>query len=560
MFFYTRFAVFFILSILLVACQSDEKNKGSILYRNDSISVTRLIQKGNSIYSQKANYSDFAKSLELYDSAWQIATRTNDTILLAQTLFAKGRAYDAINNNPQKTIDYYTEAARLYALLPAEQIKALYIKHLVAHSYDKVQDSSNCIKILKELYKDIVTKPDSVKKEMRFTVEMALISTVVKNYVFADSILQQLTKREWITNCSTEYDYLNHYYLAKAKINVQYIKNYNALYIDSLETVFTKSRNLNDSIFYSNELWALYKTMGNKAKENYYLNLNTTLFNKFNSPEIVRETKDKLSKIELGAVEEKRKAEIEIAESRKLFIYILLGLLGIISLLAFFLQKRNKEIRRKQKEVVSINQQLQQKNLQNELLNKEIQHRVKNNLQMLISLVYMQENNTQTGEIKKNMQNIRLRIESIANLHQQLMEQTDEVDLKKYIQYLVSNATTIIADNKKVITYLQIEPIQVSQRISFPLGLIINEWVTNSVKHAQQVNDVLEIAVSIANSNNVIKVNYKDNGKPETVKATKKTLGMEIVTILTGQLEGTLVNNNDNFFTYELTIPLIDGE
>lgn len=552
-----RLPVLLMVNLLLFSCNSKSKRNPE-QYRKDSALVAHYINKGDSIYKLKNSYNNFAKSLELYDSAWQVASRTNDTGLLAASVFAKGRAYDAINNNPQKTIDFYSEAARLYATMPEQQKKALYIKHLVAHSFDKVQDSANCIRILTELFTEIRTKPDSVKRELSFTVEMALISTVVGNYELANSILQFLTRREWIKNDSTEYDYLNHYYLVKARTDVRYKHNFNSAYIDSLEHIFAKSRNLNDSVYYSNELWELNRVTGNRAKEAYYLNLNNEVYNKFNSPENVREVRDKLAKMEIATVEAKRLAELEKAKIRKRFIYVLSGLLVVISLLAIFLVRRNREIRHKKNEVVNINRELYQKNLQNELLNKEINHRVKNNLHMIMSLVYMQENNSNSEEVKENMQNIRLRIESIAKLHQQLMEQTEVVDLKKYIQYLVSNAANLMADSRKVITCLNIESIPVPQKISFPLGLIINEWVTNSIKYAVPDDGALEISVSIVNDNG-IKVSYRDNGRKPAESNSKKSLGLEIVQILIEQMEGDLETAPDNRFAYQLNIPLLHG-
>ncbi|MFZ1529737.1 MAG: sensor histidine kinase [Ferruginibacter sp.] len=522
-------------------------------FKQDSALVSAYIHKGDSIYAQKNSFSSFSKSLELYDSAWRVAAKANDTSLLAQAIFAKGRAYDAINNNPQKTINYYTEAAKLYTTLPGNESKALYIKHLVAHSYDKVQDSANCIKTLKELYSEIISKPDSVKKQLHFIPEMALISTVVKNYVLADSILKHLTKREWIKNDSTEYDYLNHYYLTKAKINVLQYRNYNSPFMDSIENVFAHSRNLNDSTYYSNELWELYKAMGNKAKEGYYLQLNNTVFNKFNSPESVRETKEKLAKMEVAAAEEKEKAATEKARSRTLLSYLLAIFLAAIGVFSFFLNRKNKQAK-------IANQLLQQKNQQNELLNKEIHHRVKNNLEMIASLVYMQERNTKTEEVKENMQNISLRIESIANLHHQLMEQSDAVDLKIYIQQLVGNITHLLGDNKNVLTYLEIEPLVIPQKISFPLGLIINEWITNSIKYAVPATAPLAIFIEIHNGDTEIKVNYRDNGKPLTVKPDKKSLGLDIVTLLTAQLKATVKTDAKNIFAYHLTIPVDNGK
>jgi two-component sensor histidine kinase len=552
--------IYILLICILAACNSSYKKENSQRFQQDSALVVQLIKQGDSIYAQKANFSTFSKSLDLYDTAWHIAQQTADTNLIATAIFAKGRAYDAMNSNPQKTIDYYTQAAQLFAAMPNKEIKALYIKHLVAHSYDKVQDSINCIKVLKELYAEILHKPDNLKQQMQFIAEMALISTEVKNYVLADSILQHLTKREWIKNDSTEYDYLNHYYLTKARIAVYSEGNAVTPYIDSVETNFNQSKNLGDSMYYSSQLWSLYKAVKNTNKENYYLQLNNAIFNTFNTPENIRQTQSKLAKLEVAAVETQRIAELEKAHIRKRYFYALAALLAIISVLALFLNKRNKEIKRKQKEVQISNEQLQQKNLQNELLNKEIHHRVKNNLQMIMSLVNMQENNTHTNEVKENMQAISLRIESIANLHQQLMEQADEVDLKKYVQHLVNNLSNILGDGKKIITHLQIEPIKVSQKISFPLGLIINEWITNSVKYARPATGFLEIKIELDYDNEKIKVNYADNGEPQVTRPEKKSLGLDIVNILTQQLDGTIETPPQNIFNYQLTIPLNNGE
>jgi two-component sensor histidine kinase len=557
---YLRNPISVLFVFLIVACNSASKKNNPQTLKNNRALVLQLIKKGDSIYAQKSDYSTFSKSLELYDTAWQIAVNTNDTSLIAATVFAKGRAYDAINSNPQKTIDYYSQAAVLYTKVPDNEIKALYIKHLVAHSYDKIKDSINCIKSLHELYAKILPMPDSLKKKMLFIAEMALISTEVKNYVLADSILQHLTKREWIKNDSREYDYLNHYYLTKARIDVKLHQNTTTSYLDSVEKVLATCRNLSDSMYYSSQLWDLYKTLKNSNKTSYYLQLNNTAFNKFNSPEKVSEAQAKLSKMEVAAIEMQRKMELEKSRIRNRYFYVLIGLLGIISLLALFLVKRSKEIKRKNSEVLVANAELHQKNIQNEILNKEIHHRVKNNLEMIASLVYMQERNTDTEEVKENMQNISLRIESIANLHHQLMEQSDSVDIKIYIQQLVANVSQLLGDNKKVLTHLEIQPIVTPQKISFPLGLIINEWITNSVKYAVPATAPLTIFIEIHNGDNEIKVNYRDNGKPQTVKPNKKSLGLDIVNLLTAQLKATIKTNAENIFTYHLIIPIDNGE
>ncbi len=553
-----RIFYFILIALAFIACNTSLKKSDPQTIAQSKILIDQMIKKGDSIYSLKSDYGNFSKSLELYDSAWQIAVKTKDNSLIANTIFAKGRAYDALNSNPQKTIDHYTEAAKLFATQTNNEIKALYIKHLVAHSYDKVKDSANCSKILNELYNDILPKPDTSKKKMQFIAEMALISTEVKNYELANKILQNLTQRNWIKNDSTEYDYLHHYYLTQARINVYNLKNVNSPYIDSLEIVFAKSKNLSDSMYYSSELYSLLKASGSK-KANKYLELNNKVFNKFNTPENVRATEVKLAKLEVAAIETERKLEREKSALKTKSMYVLTILLSTITILALFLNKRNKTIRKKQNEVENFNKQLQQKNLQNEVLNKEIHHRVKNNLQMIMSLVNMQEYTTDKDEVKESMQAISLRIESIAKLHEQLMEQSDKVDLKNYVNQLVSNLSVVIGDGKQIMTHLHIEPIVVSQKISFPLGLIINEWITNSIKYAQPKQEILALNLKIETVDENIELVYEDNGVPQLNTKLNKSLGLSIVNLLVQQLEGKLDKKTENNFKYKLTIPNKNG-
>ena len=522
--------------------------------------IDSLIREGNGIYAQKKSYNGFMQSMELYDVAWQKAVLIKDSLYLARTVYAKGRAYDAINSNPQKTIEYYSEAARLYKGIPQQYNKALYIKHLVAHAYDKIGDSTHCIGVLQSLYDEIATKSDSEKINLPFTAEMALISTEVKNYAMSNAILKNLTKRDWIKNDPGMYDYLNHYYLTKARIEVFGNNNGNTVYLDSLALVYQNSKNISDSIYFGKELHKLYKHARRLDKEGEFLKISRDLEEKYFVQSSMTKANDKILKMETASIEQKREVEQKQAEQRKTYIILLSVFLSIITFLSFFLYRKNKEVNEKKNETLLINKALSIKNIQNELLNKEIHHRVKNNLQMILSLVYMQERNSESDEVKENMQNIRLRIESIAELHQQLMEEADVVDFRRYIQQLVANVSNLLGDDKKVLTYLEIQALKVPQKISFPLGLIINEWITNSIKYAQPTTTPLTIGIEIFNGNNEIKVRYRDNGEPQTEKPNKKALGLSIVHLLLAQLNATLKQDAENIFNYDVIIPFTDGE
>jgi two-component sensor histidine kinase len=549
-------AILYIFLFFTTACNSNYgSNSNSIIH--DSTVVVQYITKGNEIYATKTGYNAYTTSMLYYDSAWQIAQNSNSDLLIGASYFAKGRAYDAWNKEPQKTIEYYKLATKYYEKIPYKFERSLYLKHLVAHSYDKIKDSSSCITELTDIYKTIVALPDTTKQRLQFSAEMALISTEVKNYALADSILINITKRQWIQNDPETYDYLNHYYLTQSRINVYGKNNYTTPYLDSLEKVYKASKNLSDSIYFSDELRQIYLATNNSKKQSFYDNEYRRLFFIMNNPHSIAESQKKLDAIETAATEKEIKLVKQNLQIRKYITWALIAIALIISSLLYFLYKRNIQIQKKRNELYQVNNDLKEKSVQNELLNKEIHHRVKNNLQMIMSLVYMQERNSNDNEVKENMQNIRLRIESIANLHEQLMHQSDTIDLNSYIHQLVSNVSKLLNDNKNIITNLQIAPIQVSQKISFPLGLIINEWITNSVKYAATKGTSLEIGIEITNGNNQITINYKDNGIAQTNVAEKKSLGLNIVQLLVAQLNATLTTASNNDFMYNLVIPIV---
>ncbi len=551
----------YLLLTVLFSCNTKEKgNQKTDVKYQDSLAVFDFINQGNEVYKRKDNNVSFTESMDWYDKAQTAAENSGDSLLIAAAIYAKGRAYDALNTNPQKTIDYFTEAARLYAKFPEKEARALYIKHLVAHSYDKVNDSANCVNTLNNLFAEINNKPDSIKQKYPFTAEMALISTVVRNYNLADTILTNLTKRQWIKNDSTEYDYVNHYYLTKARIDVFGKKKKNSLYLDSLQTVLRQAKNLSDSVFYSNELVEMYEQIGDQNKTNFFLRLYQNAYNKFHSPDKLRIAEDKLSKLETQRIEDKRKAAEDAAEKRQRYNFFLVGLLSIISILSVFLYKRNVMVKKKNKETELLNKELGIKNEQNEFLNKEIHHRVKNNLQMVMSLVEMEERHTESDEVKEKMQNIGLRIESISKLHQQLMEQTDVVNLKEYIGLIVKNITSVIGDGKKLILNLDVQDIRVPKKISLPLGLLINEWITNSIKYAQTKDETIELKLDIHNGNNQVSVNYSDNGLAAYESSNNNGLGLKIIKILIAQLKAQEIKTEHNPFEYKLKIPITNEE
>lgn len=542
--------------LLLFACHNFAPQKEENQYSIDSTAVVQYIKKGNKIYATHTGLNAFAKSMLYYDSAWQIAYKTQDTFLLAVSYFAKGRAYDAWNNEPQKTIECFEQAAQLYKHLPEKYYHYLYINELIAHAFEKNKDSSNAIKTLVFTYGELIGQSDSTKKEMNFIPQMALVSTEVHNYLFAEKILDSLYKREWIVNDSESYNYLDYYYLTKARIEVYAYHKKESPYIDSFERVFYQCKNLSDSTYYAFQLHELYQSIGNDEKKYWYAQKHIEYDKRYNNLNSVVAFQKTLNQIERANILKQMELEQKRLHTQSIFLWLLSLLILVITSLGIFLYKRNKEIAINRNELFKLNNELHKKNQQNELLNKELHHRVKNNLQMILSLIYMQERNIQTDEAKQNLQEIRLRIESIAALHRQLIDQAEDlVDLKKYVAQMLHSVINLVANGQNVITHLEIEEVKMGTKISFPLGLILNELFTNSIKYAGGHNGIIEITLSIQQQKDHILIAYKDSGKALLASEIKSGLGLNIIKLLCAQINASISHAEHNYFEYHFSIP-----
>jgi len=182
-----------------------------------------------------------------------------------------------------------------------------------------------------------------------------------------------------------------------------------------------------------------------------------------------------------------------------------------------------------------------------EILLKEIHHRVKNNLQIISSLIVLQEqyiNDEKVSDIFKEFQN---RIKVMALIHQSLYnsKNLNKIDLSTYVKKLVNNLFKIYSvDSQKINLQLNIEDIDLKLDKAIPFGLIINELVTNSLKHAFSKNENGIIGVSLKKKrNNRILLDVYDNGKglpKELNYKDSESLGLNLIHTMTKQINGKI--------------------
>lgn len=188
-----------------------------------------------------------------------------------------------------------------------------------------------------------------------------------------------------------------------------------------------------------------------------------------------------------------------------------------------------------------------------EILLKEIHHRVKNNLQIISSLIVLQTQYIKDERILHIFKDFQSRIKVMALIHQALYnsENLNKICISEYIKNLVNNLyKAYSANSKQIKLQLNIENIDLSLDNAIAWGLIINELVSNSLKHAFSKNEEGKIIVTLKKTiNNRIVLDVYDNGIgfPKDVDyKSSDTLGLKLISTITKQMDGKISIERNN--------------
>jgi PAS domain S-box-containing protein len=192
-----------------------------------------------------------------------------------------------------------------------------------------------------------------------------------------------------------------------------------------------------------------------------------------------------------------------------------------------------------------------------EILLREIHHRVKNNLQIIASLLRLQEGSVNDEMVEVLMES-EGRVKTMAMVHEKLYQSPSftDINFKEYIQRLVQDLYSSYAINTHDIrTSLDIEDINLNIDTSIPLGLIINELMTNSIKHAFNEGKG-EIKIILRSKWDEYELIVSDSGKgiPKDLDfRTTSSLGLQIVNSLVSQIDGKITLDRINGTKFQIT-------
>lgn len=230
-------------------------------------------------------------------------------------------------------------------------------------------------------------------------------------------------------------------------------------------------------------------------------------------------------------------------------------------------QERTKELRlQKEKAILDteiINKQrnkIEQSLKEREALLKEIHHRVKNNLQIIASLLYLQSGKFENEDFKQVLQEGQGRVRSMALIHQKLYENEDlkSIVFDEYLPELLQEIRSSFGASAKAVDIkIDCTDVLIDVETAIPIGLIINELTTNSFKYAFDPYQAGTLQVSMRNVDDKIILDFYDNGKgiPQDFNINKtRSLGLRLVKMLCIQLEADYLLEPDNGTHFQMSL------
>ncbi|MFQ5721751.1 MAG: sensor histidine kinase, partial [Candidatus Aminicenantales bacterium] len=226
-------------------------------------------------------------------------------------------------------------------------------------------------------------------------------------------------------------------------------------------------------------------------------------------------------------------------------------------------EQAQREITERKRVEVQLSESLKEK----EVLLKEIHHRVKNNMQIISSLLRLQSWHIKNRKMKDVFEVSQSRIKSMVLIHEKLYQSQDlaRIDFYDYIKSLTNSLFSTYRVGLETITFkLDIKKVYFDINTAIPLGLIINELVSNSLKYAfpeqkawgKADNSKAEIFLSLRSDEGRVSLIVRDNGvglpKDFDFKKTE-SMGLQLVNDLVAQLDGTIDLQEEGGTSFKIT-------
>ncbi|MFH0925460.1 MAG: sensor histidine kinase [bacterium] len=225
----------------------------------------------------------------------------------------------------------------------------------------------------------------------------------------------------------------------------------------------------------------------------------------------------------------------------------------------------NKELQKENLELVQVQEKLQLSLKEKGTLLKELHHRVKNNMQLISSLIRLEFRSITDKNITNIIAQLQRYIKSISLIHEKLYHAKDFINLD-FNEYLHELTNSLLyshrIDRNRIVLKIDLDQLNLKANLAIPFGLIISELISNSLKYAFPDNRQGKIKISLRIVENVLELIFADNGVglPEDLDIkTVKTLGLQLVNIIvTDQLHGKITVDRQEGTCFKISFKIND--
>ncbi|MFD0963145.1 sensor histidine kinase [Pseudofulvibacter geojedonensis] len=208
------------------------------------------------------------------------------------------------------------------------------------------------------------------------------------------------------------------------------------------------------------------------------------------------------------------------------------------------------------KELRRVNKVLVKRNEEKTMMMNETHHRVKNNLQMVNTLLRLQASKINDKHIVSMFKETRSRVMTIAALHEKMyqIDSIQSINAKEYITRLTNDIVENFTVDKKIETDIEIEEIEIPTQIMIPLSLVINEIITNSLKYAfnEKKEGTISVRLVSDDNNNRCELLIGDNGSGFSYANQKEGMGTKLISVFIEQLKGSISKEVSSGTTFKI--------
>lgn len=515
-------------------------------------------QKGN--FSEALKYSLLAEktALAMHDNSLQLSSIYNHAALV----------YYYLRQN-EKTEEYWNKALEIaryykdteYVRTIADNLSSLYIR-------EKKEDKA--LKLIKEMQDHYPTS--NIERIMTENYLLFNIYRIKKNNAKA-RIYYKIMVAHYGENAERNG---NTFAVLRSFSAFHYqVKNYEAFYrtIKKLDSAAISMGN-NNIRSESHLIWF----RADSSRGDYLSAIKHYQLYKSLSDSVFKGEKSKqISSLQVEFESEKKDKDIDLlkqeAKLQKIQIqkdnvikYVFIGSVLVLILILALLyngfrikKKKNKQLEIKRQQINEQNELNKKMLLEKEWLLKEIHHRVKNNLQIVISLLNTQSAYLDNEDALMAIQNSQHRMHAMSLIHQKLYQSDNlaNIDMSWYIYELISYMRECFDTDNKINFVLDTEKVYLDVAQAVPLGLIINEAINNAIKYAFPLDKKGDVHIELKNiGENNYQLVISDNGVglPENFEDTERnSLGMNLMMGLTDQIDGTFDMKNYNGLSIKIT-------